>query len=291
MLGLMGPIVSVCVPAYRSAPYIASAIESVLAQTLDDIELIIVDDASDDSTAEIVERYSDTRIRFERNHETLGVAGNWNRATGLARGRYVKVLCHDDVLAPSCLEWQIGAMEKHPEVALVAGKRDIVDSSGRVLVKGRGLRGLKGVVPGREAIRRTLRAGTNIFGEPLAVLLRRDLMAKCGAFSDATPYMIDLEYWCRMLRFGPLFAQDCTVGKFRVIDSSLSAHLIREQRRQAVALFRTLRQEDSSLAWIDYSIGSARSAALAGARAVVYRLLGTQPSRAGQAADAFSPAA
>jgi glycosyltransferase involved in cell wall biosynthesis len=270
----MGPTASVCIPAFQSEDHIAATIESVLAQTLPDVEIVIVDDASTDLTLEVVGKFDDDRIRVERNPDRLGLAGNWNRSVELAQGRYVKVLCHDDVLYPTCLASQVAAMEAHPEVALVAGKRDIVDPQGRVLVRGRGLPGLTGVVASSEAIRRTVRSGTNLFGEPLAVLLRRDLLPACGRFSDQRPYMIDLEYWCRMLRFGPLFAQQETVGEFRVTTSSLSAQLVRDQRRQAIGLLRDLRREHSgSVAATDVPIGAVRSVALAFARAMGYRVL------------------
>ena len=186
----------------------------------------------------------------------------------------MKLLCHDDVLYPTCLASQVAAMEANPQVALVAGKRDIVDDRGRVVIRGRGLRKLAGVVSADEAIRRTVRAGTNIFGEPLAVLLRRDLIGPCGPFSGVRPYMIDLDYWCRMLRFGPLLAQDEVMGSFRLTPTSLSAALVREQSRQTIDLLRVLRRDESSrLETADLAIGAVRSVVLAAGRALSYRAL------------------
>src|SRR5437667_3511518 len=86
------PAVSVCIPAYRGAAHIGEAIESVLAQSFADFELVVVDDASRDDTAAVVARYRDPRIRFLRNERNAGVQANWNRCLELARGRYFKPL-------------------------------------------------------------------------------------------------------------------------------------------------------------------------------------------------------
>src|SRR5215211_4839983 len=125
------PVVSVCIPAYRAEPFIAATIESVLCQTSEDWELIVVDDASPDATYDIASRYAgDRRIRVARNESNLGAVGNWNRVVAEARGRYVKLLCSDDVLYPSCLGLQAAALDAHPSAGLVAAKRDLIDVDG-----------------------------------------------------------------------------------------------------------------------------------------------------------------
>ncbi len=276
----MAPTVSVCVPAFRAARFIGETIRSVLSQTLDDLELIVVDDASPDGTAQVASEFADARLRVERNRQNLGVAGNWNRSVEHARGRYVKVLGHDDTLAPTALAGQVEVMERAGDVALVAGRRDVVDSGHRVLLAARGLTGMRGIVPSEEAVRRTVRSGTNPFGEPVCVLMRRDLMGRCGEFSGARPYMIDLDYWCRLLRFGPLYAQPDVVGAFRVLDTSLSVALARDQSRQAIGLFRDLRNQwPGVISAGDLAVGSVRAVALATARSASYRALARRARR------------
>lgn len=268
------PTVSVCIPAYNAARFIDEAVRSVLEQTFDDFELVVVDDASGDGTVERIEAYRDNRIRIFRNPENIGAAANWNRAVGLARGRFVKILCSDDVLRPGALSRQVKILEAHPGVALAAGRRDIVDETGRVLIRGRGLGRLRGVVPGHEALKATVRSGTNLFGEPACVLLRREFMARCGAFSASRQYMIDLDYWCRMLRFGPLFAQEETVAAFRVSLQAWSVELVRQQSSQAIQLFGDLhRDSPASVAGQDVARGALRARTLAAARSASYRLL------------------
>lgn len=146
----MTPAVSVCVPAFEHARWIGRAIDSVLAQTLGDFELIVVDDCSTDGTADVVAHRRDPRIRLVRNERNLGAAGNWNRAVGMARAPLVKVLCDDDVLYPTCLERQVAVLAdpRHADVALVCCGRDIVDADDRRLLTRAGFGATARTIPG-----------------------------------------------------------------------------------------------------------------------------------------------
>lgn len=100
----MKPEVSVIMPAYNTETYIAQAIESFLAQTLNNIELIIVDDASRDRTLEVARSFNDKRIKVLVNEQNLGASGSRNRAIKEAQGEWVAVLDADDWYAPNRLE-------------------------------------------------------------------------------------------------------------------------------------------------------------------------------------------
>ena len=115
------PKVSVCIPVYNREDFIAEAIESVLSQTFTDFELIITDNCSTDKTPEIIKKYASTdkRISCYRNEYNLGVIGNINRCVLLTRGKYIKIVCADDKLAPQCLEVFVEKMDKHPGVSLI----------------------------------------------------------------------------------------------------------------------------------------------------------------------------
>jgi len=108
------PLFSVFIPAYNAEHTVQQAIESVLAQTCLDFELIVINDASVDSTASIIDRYRDNpQVRICHNPQNLGVTGNWNKGVELCRGRYVARLDADDFYAPDYLE-EIAAMFEHP---------------------------------------------------------------------------------------------------------------------------------------------------------------------------------
>ena len=87
--------VTVAIPTYNRAHYLPEAIESVLAQTFQDFELLILDNASTDNTPELVKSFKDERIRYVRNQTNIGMFGNCNKALELARGEYV-IIFHDD---------------------------------------------------------------------------------------------------------------------------------------------------------------------------------------------------
>ena len=123
------PLVSVIMPAYNAEKYIRAAIESVIRQTYENWELIVLDDGSTDSTAQTVKRMAegDSRIRFCPNERNMGVAATRNRGFDLARGDYVALLDSDDVWLPQKLEKQL---------ALAAGtKADIIYTSYYIIDK------------------------------------------------------------------------------------------------------------------------------------------------------------
>src|SRR2546423_6885320 len=98
------PLVSVCIPSYNNEEFIAHTVKTVLDQTFSDFELVVVDDCSTDRSVSIVKGFSDPKIRLFQNSRNLGLGQNWNRALSRARGKYVKLLCGDDLLHATCLE-------------------------------------------------------------------------------------------------------------------------------------------------------------------------------------------
>lgn len=267
----MSATVSICVPVYNGEAFIADALGSALEQTYEDLEVVVVDNRSTDRTAEIVEGLGDERVRLVRCEDHVDVVANWNRAIDAVGGRYVKLLCADDALAPTCLERQVAALEGHPQAALAASRRDVVDEEGRVLVSGRGLAGMAGYVDGREAIVRCLRTGTNPLGEPAAVLMRGEALRAAGPWSGAMPYMIDLEMWLRLLERGGLVAVPSTEAIFRVQGGSWSVAVSADQATQSRELIRAWRRRPGSpLSRGDVLLGFARAEAMRWGRRIVY---------------------
>ncbi|ABQ90760.1 glycosyl transferase, family 2 [Roseiflexus sp. RS-1] len=129
------PRVSIGLPVYNGERYLASALESILAQTFGDFEVIISDNASTDATPEICRAYMarDPRIRYVRNERNLGAAPNYNRVFHLARGMYFRWHAHDDLLAPTYLEQCVAALDAHPGVVLCHSKTVFIDEHDRVI--------------------------------------------------------------------------------------------------------------------------------------------------------------
>jgi glycosyltransferase involved in cell wall biosynthesis len=111
------PTVSVLMTAYNRAKYIGMAIESVLASTFRDFELVVVDDGSTDKTQDIAKGFAtrDSRIRFHQNETILGDYPNRNRAASLARGKWLKYVDSDDYIYPHGLEVLVSTMHRFPD--------------------------------------------------------------------------------------------------------------------------------------------------------------------------------
>ena len=220
------PLVSVCIPVHNCAAYIDQAIESVLAQTMSDWELVILDNASSDGTAAIARSYIDHRIRIVENSQNLGLEANWNKALQASRGEYIKLLPADDYLLPRCLETQVAALalEVSRKAVLTCCGRRIISPAGDTLLTRRFSR-RDGYSPGSAAIRKIVRSGTNLLGEPGAILFRRDVLQLTGPFSASLLYVIDVDLWMRILLCGDLFTLAEPLCAFRLSAGSNSVEL------------------------------------------------------------------
>ena len=198
-------------PAYNAAPWIGEAIESALGQTWDDFELVVSDDASTDSTLAVATSYADPRIRVEASGRHLGETGNHNRAIRLSRGRYVKFLHADDVLAPECVEAMVGRALEDDRIGLVFSPREIrveseVGEEGTTWSEQHsGLHerfdNLAENNDGHALFRQLVDAGVeeNWIGEPSAVLVTRNALEGGRLFSSRLRQTSDFELWLRVM--------------------------------------------------------------------------------------------
>lgn len=129
------PRVSIGLPVYNGERYLRQAIDSILAQTFTDFELIISDNASTDATAEIGQTYAaqDARVRYHRNAVNLGAARNYNRLVELAAGEYFKWASHDDLIASEYLERCLAVLDRQPAAVLCYPQACFIDADGQFL--------------------------------------------------------------------------------------------------------------------------------------------------------------
>ena len=227
------PKLTVAIPTYRGTQFLGDAMASVLRQTFQDFELLVINDNSPDDTEAVVHGFDDPRVRYVRNPGNLGPQGNWNRCLDLARGHYFKLLPHDDLLMPTCLARQVSVLDadRAEQVALVFSAREVLAPDGRVLMR-RGYPGAgEGRIDGRDVMRSCVRRGTNLVGEPGAVMFRKALADRVGHFDATNPYVIDLDYWFRLLVHGGAYFCDETLASFRVSGGSWSVAIGRDQSR------------------------------------------------------------
>jgi glycosyltransferase involved in cell wall biosynthesis len=184
----MRPLVSVLMTAYNREKYIAEAIESVLAQTFTDFELVIVDDGSKDSTVEIARRYTnDRRVRVHVNENNLGDYPNRNRAAGEATGRYVKYVDADDMIYPHGLEVMVRCMEQFPQAALGVCQLDYrIDGRPYPLQ-----------LSPTEAYRKEFLETGLLGNSPLSAIIRTEAFRIVSGFSG-TRYIGDTELWLKL---------------------------------------------------------------------------------------------
>ncbi|MBM7820853.1 hypothetical protein JOE63_003330 [Cellulosimicrobium cellulans] len=280
----MSPRVSVVVPAYNNGDYIAATMRSVLDQTFDDFELVVADHSSNDDTWEQLQAFADDpRVRLVRTEAGGGARRNWNRVSELARGELIKLVCGDDLVHPTMLARQVAAIDAAgPGAVLVASQRDLVDARGDVFVRARGLGDLDGVVDGAEALRATVRSGTNLFGEPACVLMRTDALRRAGWWQDLR-YYIDAGSYAHVMVQGQVVALRESLASFRVSASQWSVRLMQEQAEEAAEFHRLARElAPATITEQDVRRGDRLAKVVALQRRAAYLVLGRRMRPRGQ---------
>lgn len=211
-------LVSVCIPTYNSALYIERTIRSVLNQTHENIELIICDDCSTDNTVEKIKKFNDERIRLYVNEINLGIAGNWNKCLNVCTGKYIKLICADDVIALELIEEEIKILEKYPDVVMVESDTVFIDSVNRQI-------GKYNRHPGGPILNGTTVAMHGIlckdyFGAPVANTFRRSSLKQVHGFDRAFKYILDYDFFMRLAFTGNIYVIHQPMNYFRLRDSS-----------------------------------------------------------------------
>ena len=255
------PQITVAMPVYNGEGYVHLAIQSVLDQTYSDFELLIVDNCSTDGTLEVVKAFSDPRIRLHVNSSNLGMVGNWNRSVELATGEYIKFLSHDDLLDTTCLEEQIAGFMRHKQenIGIVTCKKKVINKDGKKVMPGFGLRGQSRTISGSVAIRKSIRSGRNIIGEPSVVLINTSVLKASGPF-ELPEFTPDIKMWFKILRKNNLYFINKTLASYRISEQSTSSSVSKSQGAQFVALINEMIKTDTTIiGYLNAKIGVIRS--------------------------------
>ena len=128
---MFAPKVSILVPVYNSAPYLAETIKSVLNQTFKDFELILLNDASTDNSEDIIFKFTDKRIRYFKNEKNLGISPTRNKLIELANrnSKYLAVLDNDDICLPQRLEVQVKFLDENPDISMCGTYFELFNSN------------------------------------------------------------------------------------------------------------------------------------------------------------------
>lgn len=224
----MKPLVSVCIPAYNNAAYIKDTVMSILEQTYQNIELVVVDDCSTDNTVEVLETIQDERLKIYKNEHNLGMVGNWNRCLELATGEYVKLICADDMIHKDAIEKEAKMMYKHPTVNLVESDTTLVDINGKKTGQFRRYH-KSGIVNGVKLAKKSMLL-KNFYGAPVNNLIRRSTLEKTGGFDTTFTYILDFDMWLRLSCTGDVYIIHEQLNSFRIRNDSNTGMLIGEKR-------------------------------------------------------------
>jgi glycosyltransferase involved in cell wall biosynthesis len=226
------PEISVCVPTYNGAQYLAETLGCISAQTFEDIEILIVDDGSTDGTLDIAHEFAavDDRARVIRNEQRAGSsARNANLCVGHARGAWIKFLYQDDLMAPDCLAAMRDAGRAGPLVITRHQYRfePDVDASTRSAYES--LPTLAEKLPGTMASPDEVCDAVldhweiNFIGPTSSSFIRRDCFERYGLFAPDIATFPDLEYWIRLGSNEGLSIVREPMVTFRVHGKSISA--------------------------------------------------------------------
>lgn len=221
--------VSVVTPTYNRARFLPEAVNSVLAQTYTDLELIIVDDGSVDDTRNVLEPFlADGRVRYFYQ-ENQGQSYARNLALEIAAGDFIAFLDSDDLWAPDKLEKQLAVLQKEPEVDIVHGDEAMIDEHGAVI-------SLENMKRYSGRITRRLLADNSV--SITTALVRRRCFDEMGGFDTSVGVADDYELWLRFSARYCFHYQPDIVASYRVMADQISS----DKRRRFAANERIIRE-------------------------------------------------
>jgi glycosyltransferase involved in cell wall biosynthesis len=183
------PVVTVLMSVHNGLPYLAEAVDSILAQSFREFEFLILDDASTDGTREFLRQQTDPRIRVVELDKNIGLTAALNRGVAEARGEFIARQDADDISDPRRLELQLGFLSGHPSCAVLGSQARIIDGAGRSLGKKDFPLSYRGI------------AFAHLLDNALAhsaVTFRKAAVVAAGGYDEAWPASQDYELWSRM---------------------------------------------------------------------------------------------
>ena len=223
------PKISLIMSVYNGESYLSEAIESVLSQTFEDFELIVINDCSTDGTGEILNRYSqqDSRVKVYTNEENLRLPSSLNKAMSYAQGKYIARMDADDICLPERLEKQYKFMEENPDIALssckfMTLKNGIVSSGGC------------GGKNDRDSIKALLLV-TNPILHP-GIIAKADIIKKLGYDKEFT-CTEDMELWTRFVMEGyNVEIMPDYLMIYRLHDKQITETTLEKQHKEVVSV-------------------------------------------------------
>jgi hypothetical protein len=234
------PAVSVLMPVRNGERYLAEAVESVLSQTFGDLELLVIDDGSTDSTPQILERIAieDQRLVIHRRKPGPSLPAVLNFGAGLARAPLLARLDADDVALPDRLQLQVAFLATHPEVALLGGQVPLIDEAGREV-------GRAEYPIADEDLQEALHH-RNPFVHS-AMVMRRAAFEEVGGYRPNFVHAEDLDLWLRIADGHRIANLPADVVRYRIHGNQLTLQKQDEQALYAAAARASARARAAGL--------------------------------------------
>jgi glycosyltransferase involved in cell wall biosynthesis len=205
------PLVSICIPTYRHAEFIAETVRCALAQDYPHLEIVISDDASPDETPEVLSSFEDPRLRIIRQPVNLGRDENCNACIRASRGDYVLKLDSDDLITPDHVRLQADILARNPRVSFAHCACRLIDAAGRHLGYERSIHG--GFIRDGRAEFRRYTFGSHAVN---IVMLRRSCFDQAGGYSGQFSYAGDWAMHLKMLLAGDVAYNDRVIASYRM---------------------------------------------------------------------------
>lgn len=232
------PIISVVIPAYNAEKTIKETINSVLNQTFQDWELIIINDGSSDQTGEIIQKIIDSKIKLF-SYQNAGVSISRNRGIAKASGEFIAFLDHDDLWTPDKLELQLQALQEHSNAALAYSWTDHCDESGKVIALGRHIT-MQGNIYENLLVDNFLDTASN-------PLIRKSALDEVGQFDPTINSSGEWDLWLRLASRYPFVGISKTQVFHRVSSGAMSASIESHKKECLEVIERTFKQAPESI--------------------------------------------
>jgi hypothetical protein len=224
------PAISVLIPAYNAERYVLQSVQSVLAQTYEDYELIVVNDASTDRTLEILSSVRDCRLLVLNNPSNLGIVGSLNRAMSEASGRYIARMDADDLCLPTRFARQVAFLDYNPQTMLVCTEQSVLE-------RGQVRFSRQQADPDPKVLRWMLHV-SNPIGHP-STMFRAQVVTELSAYlREEFKYAEDFDFLHRVLRVGEIAALPEYMTIYRQHDQNLTRTRRDEVTRRTTGVLR-----------------------------------------------------
>jgi glycosyltransferase involved in cell wall biosynthesis len=233
--------ISIIIPAYNAQKTIQKTIESVLNQTVQDFEIIVVNDGSTDSTLDAVSQIHDPRIQVF-SYPNSGAANTRNQGFEHSSGKYIAFLDADDLWANNKLELQLKALQNNPESAVAYSWTDYIDESGEFLRPGTHVTKNGNVYPAL-LVQNFLESGSN-------PLIRREAFAEVGGFDPSLLGGQDTDLYIRLAARYPFIGVPVVQIFYRLSADSITSQVIRHEKQCVAVIEKAFLQAPSSLQYL-----------------------------------------